>query len=79
MSTTTSVRRRVFADSPFDFVESRQVLRQAVRIEHALERSGEALLTGRVGSERYREIMTRLRRAVDELADVSRELTESVE
>ena len=76
MSTTT-IQRTVFAHSPFEFMETRQVLRVAMRVEWSLEKSGSAKRNGTLSEDRYRELVRELRRTIDDLSDASRELLDS--
>lgn len=76
---TTILRKRAFDQSPFAFLETRQVIRLALRIERSLERAGPALLEGRVSRERYGELVHELRGRIDGLAEVSRALMEALE
>ena len=74
LMSTTTVRMKVYERSPFGFIETKQVLRLAFRIERSLENS-----RARVRPERFEELKRKLRATIDALADASQALMEEGE
>ena len=77
MSTTT-MKMKLFSRSPFAYVETTRVLTLAFRIERMLEQTGPSVLSGHMKPDRFSELKQKLRRTIDELADLCEELEEEV-
>lgn len=72
-------KREAIGTIPFIFLESRRLVQLAARVERSLELAEIALFGRRMEREKFEEVVVALRRKIDGVAEVSRELMESVE